>query len=186
MYVIAEMSANHGQSLERALETIGAAHAAGADAIKLQTYRPESITIDSDQPWFRVGSGTLWSGRSLIDLYREAMTPWDWHPTLFAEAARLGITIFSSPFDLDAVRFLDDLGAPAFKIASFEIVDHALIEAAAATGKPLVISTGMATHTEIDEAVMIRGRPEPTSCCSGAIAATRPIPRRWTFSRSPT
>jgi N-acetylneuraminate synthase len=155
VYVIAELSANHCGSLNRALETVAAAQAAGADAIKLQTYRPESITIDCDEPRFRVGAGTLWSGRTLIELYREAMTPWDWHGRLFAEAARLGISIFSSPFDVEAVRFLDGLGAPAFKIASFEIVDHALIAAAAGTGKPLVISTGMATYDEIEEAVTV-------------------------------
>jgi N-acetylneuraminate synthase len=153
VFVIAELSANHGGSLAKAKETIHAAADAGVDAIKLQTYRPASITIDSDQPAFRVGDGNLWSGRTLFDLYREAMTPWEWHPELFAEARDRGLSVFSSPFDFDAVDFLEELDAPAFKIASFEILDHALIARAAATDKPLIISTGMATAEEIDEAV---------------------------------
>ena len=155
VFVIAELSANHGGSIERAKETIHAAADAGADAIKLQTYRPESITLESDAPIFRVGDGNLWSGRTLFDLYREAMTPWEWHAELFDEARRLGLCIFSSPFDFAAVDFLQDLDAPAYKIASFEILDHGLIAKAAATGKPLVISTGMATAEEIDEAVKV-------------------------------
>ena len=155
VFVIAELSANHGGSIAKAKETIHAAADAGADAVKLQTYRPESITLESDQAVFRVGDGNLWSGRTLFDLYREAMTPWEWHAELFAEARNLGLSIFSSPFDFDAVDFLEELDAPAYKIASFEILDHALIAKAAATGKPLVISTGMATAEEIDEAVSV-------------------------------
>lgn len=153
VFVIAELSANHGGSIAKAKETIHAAADAGADAVKLQTYRPESITLESDQPIFRVGDGNLWSGRTLFDLYREAMTPWEWHAELFAEARSRGLSIFSSPFDFDAVDFLEELDAPAFKIASFEILDHGLIAKAASTGKPLIMSTGMATADEIDDAV---------------------------------
>jgi pseudaminic acid synthase len=155
VFVIAELSANHGGSIARAKETVHAAADAGVDAIKLQTYRPESITLESDAPIFRVGDGNLWSGRTLFDLYREAMTPWEWHAELFDEAQQRGLCIFSSPFDVAAVDFLEALDAPAYKIASFEIIDHGLIAKAASTGKPLIVSTGMATADEIDEAVNV-------------------------------
>lgn len=155
VFIIAELSANHGGSLPKALETIQAAAEVGVNAVKLQTYRPESITLDSDAPIFRVGEGTLWSGRRLFDLYREAMTPWEWHAELFEEARRLGLCIFSSPFDTDAIELLESLDAPAYKIASFELLDHGLIAAAASTGKPLIMSTGMASCEEIDEAVSV-------------------------------
>ncbi len=154
-YVIAEMSANHGGSYERAAELVRQAAAAGADAVKVQTYRPETMTIDSTQDPFRVSGGTLWDGRTLFDLYREAQTPWDWHPKLQAEAIALGLDFFSSPFDSSAVDFLVDLDVPVLKIASFELVDHALIHAAASTGKPLIMSTGMASAEEIDDAVRV-------------------------------
>lgn len=151
-YVIAELSANHNGSLETAMRIVRAAKEAGADAVKLQTYRPDTITLDADSEDFRISDG-LWAGRTLFDLYREAHMPWDWHAPLFEQARKIGITIFSSPFDPTAVDLLESLGAPAYKIASFEAVDHALIRYAASTGKPLIISTGIADSDEIAAAV---------------------------------
>lgn len=153
VYIIAEISANHNQNYQEAVHLIHAAKEAGADAVKLQTYTPDTITIDCKSELFRIGKGTLWEGRSLYDLYGEAYTPWEWHAGLFAEARSLGLDIFSTAFDPTAVDFLEDLSVPAHKIASFEIVDIPLIERMAATGKPLIISTGMATLGEIEEAV---------------------------------
>lgn len=152
-YVIAEMSGNHNGSYERAVALVRSAKDAGADAVKLQTYTPDTITIDHDGPLFRVPEGSLWAGRTLHDLYREAHMPWDWQPRLLAEARAIGITLFSTPFDETAVDFLEGAGMPAFKIASFEIVDLALIERVARAGRPMFISTGMATLAEIAEAV---------------------------------
>lgn len=152
-YVIAEVSANHHQDLGRAIELVRIAAAAGADAVKLQTYTPDTMTLDSDEAPFRIGSGTIWEGRNLYDLYREAQTPWEWHAPLRDEAGRLGLHCISTPFDASAVAFLDELDLPALKIASFELTDLELIACAAATGRPLIVSTGMATQDEIDRAV---------------------------------
>ena len=152
-YVIAELSANHGQDFEQATAIVRAAKAAGADAIKLQTYTPDTITIDCDNEYFRIGKGTAWAGRVLHELYAEAYTPWEWQPRLKELAAGLGLACFSTPFDGTAVDFLQAMDVPAFKIASFELVDLPLIRRAAATGKPLIMSTGMAARSEIEEAL---------------------------------
>ncbi|MGA2618519.1 MAG: pseudaminic acid synthase [Thermoguttaceae bacterium] len=152
-YVIAEMSGNHNQSFDRAVEIVRAAKAAGADAVKLQTYTADSLTFDGHQPCFRVVEGTLWSGQTLHDLYRQAQTPWEWQPKLKQVADELGLACFSSPFDPQAVDFLEAMHVPAYKVASFELVDLPLIARMARTGKPIIMSTGMATLGEIDEAV---------------------------------
>lgn len=152
-YIIAEMSANHGGSFESAANVVRAAKAAGADAVKLQTYTADTLTINCHTDLFKVGGGTLWEGRNLYDLYSEAYTPWEWQPKLKQLADDLGIDLFSTPFDDSSVDFLEEMGVPAHKIASFEIVDTALLRKVAKTGKPIIMSTGMATLAEVDEAV---------------------------------
>jgi pseudaminic acid synthase len=153
VYVIAELSANHGGSFERAVAIVKAARTAGADAIKLQTYTPETITLKSENECFRVSGNTLWDGRNLYDLYREACTPWEWQSELMKIANAAGLDFLSSAFDESAVDFLEKLEVPVHKVASFELVDIPLIRKMASTGKPLILSTGMATLEEIEEAV---------------------------------
>lgn len=155
VYVIAELSANHGQDVERARELVHAAKEAGADAVKLQTYTADTLTIDSDKDYFVIKGGTLWDERSLYELYAEAYTPWEWHGDLKALAESLGLALFSSPFDDSAVEFLEGLGVPAYKVASPEIVDTALVRRIAQTGKPMIVSTGMASLPEISRAVEV-------------------------------
>jgi pseudaminic acid synthase len=152
VYIVAEMSANHHRDFDQAVKIIQAARDAGADAVKLQTYTPDTITLDCRNDYFQI-KGTIWEGRHLYDLYQEAFTPWEWQPRLQEIAGELGLDLFSTPFDHTAVDFLERMAAPAYKIASFELVDLPLIERVARTGKPVIMSTGMATLAEIDEAV---------------------------------
>ena len=152
-YVIAELSANHRQQFDEAVKLIQVAKEAGADAVKLQTYTPDTLTIQCDAPEFRISGGTLWDGKTLYDLYAEAYMPWEWQPKLKKVADDLGIALFSTPYDKTAVDFLEEMGVPAYKVASFEIVDIPLIEYIASKGKPMIISTGMATFGEIEEAM---------------------------------
>lgn len=153
VYIVAELSANHGHRLENALASVRAAKAAGADAIKIQTYTADTITLDCDAQDFQVKSGTIWDGVTLHQLYEQAYTPWEWHKAIFDEAKRIGIDFFSTPFDKTAVDFLNELGNPIYKIASFEITDIPLIEYAASKHKPMVISTGIATPDDIQAAL---------------------------------
>src|SRR5690606_33016061 len=152
VFIIAELSANHNGSLDVAIETIKAAKRAGADCIKLQTYTADTITIDSKKDDFKIG-GTIWEGRYLHDLYKEAYTPWEWHAQIFEAAAREGLICFSSPFDPTSVELLEGLNTPAYKIASFEITDIPLIELVASKGKPVIISTGIAGEADIELAL---------------------------------
>jgi pseudaminic acid synthase len=152
-YIVAELSANHNQDFDEAVRLVHTAADCGADAIKLQTYTPDTLTINCDGEYFRIGKGTVWEGKNLYSLYGEAYTPWEWQPKLKDIAEKLGMALFSTPFDTTAIQFLEEMNVPAYKIASFEIVDLQLIREAAATGKPLIMSTGMANLEEIDEAV---------------------------------
>ena len=152
-YIVAELSANHNQDYEQAVRIIHAAKQSGADAVKLQTYTADTITVASTREEFRIGGGTLWDGRNLHDLYSEACTPWEWQPRLKKVAENLGMDLFSSAFDSTAVDFLEEMGVPAHKVASFELVDLPLIQRMARTGKPLIMSTGMASVEEIEEAL---------------------------------
>jgi pseudaminic acid synthase len=152
-FIIAEVSANHNQNLALARETVHAAAAAGVDAVKLQTYTPDTITFNSDAEPFQVTHGSVWDGRTLYSLYEEGFTPWEWHAELFELARSLGLEAFSSPFDPTAVQFLDELNVPAFKIASFEIVDIPLVQDAASRGKPIILSTGIAREVDVQLAV---------------------------------
>ena len=152
-YIIAEMSANHNQDFNQAVKIIEAAKQAGADAIKLQTATPDTITLDSDRPEFIVDGGSLWAGQTLYRLYQQTYTPWEWQPKLMEIAATMGLDCFSSPFSFEAVDFLNELAVPAFKVASFELVDIPLIEHIARNGKPIIMSTGLAFLSEVDEAL---------------------------------
>lgn len=174
-YIIAEMSANHGQCLTRAKELVYAAKEAGADAIKLQTYRADTLTMKCDQPHFYINDGP-WQGQYLYDLYEGAYMPWDFHAPLFELAKELGITCFSSPFDKTAVDLLEQFDSPAYKIASPELIDHQLIRDVAATGKPMIMSTGGATLTEISEAVNVARSAGVTELCLLKCTSTYPAP----------
>ena len=154
-FIVAELSANHGHKLETALESVCAIAETGVDAVKIQTYTADTITLDCDREDFVVGGGTLWDNTTLYDLYKEAYTPWEWHKAIFDEAKKCGLVCFSTPFDNTAVDFLNDLGNPIMKIASFEITDVNLIRYAASKGKPMVISTGVATLEDIELAIKV-------------------------------
>jgi N-acetylneuraminate synthase len=185
IYVVAELSANHGHDYERAAQLVRAAAEAGADAIKLQTYTAETMTIDSREPPFVI-DGTLWAGRTLYDLYEEAHTPWEWHGPLRDLAAEQGVHLFSTPFDASAVDFLEELGVPAYKIASFEIVDLPLLRRIGATGKPVIASTGMASLGEIEEAVTtLRGAGTTELVLLHAVSAYPAPPESMNLSTIP-
>ncbi len=176
VYVVAELSANHNQDFDQAVKIIQAAKDSGADAVKLQTYTADTITIACDRAPFRIAGGTLWDGRTLYELYREAYTPWEWQPRLKQVANDLGMDLFSTPFDESAVDFLETMNVPAHKLASFELVDIGLIQKMARTGKPLIMSTGMATAEEIEEAVQAARQAGATQIallkCTSAYPAT--------------
>jgi pseudaminic acid synthase len=175
LYIIAELSANHNGSLERATASIRAVAETGADAVKLQTYTADTLTIDCDNEYFKIGGGTLWDGRTLYDLYKEAYTPWEWHAELQEVAQACGLEFFSTPFDDTAVDFLEELNVPMHKVASFELVDIPLLKKIGSTKKPVIMSTGMATEEEIQEALdalRLTGCPEVTLLkCTSAYPA---------------
>lgn len=176
VYIVAELSANHNQDFERAVRIVHAAKQAGADAIKLQTYTPDTITARSNREEFRIKGGTLWDGRTLHELYAEASTPWDWHPKLQQVSKELGLDFFSSPFDESAVDFVESLAVPAYKIASPELIDLPLIEKVARTGKPIIMSTGMATEEEIREAMETAQRAGATQIALLKCTSAYPSP----------
>jgi pseudaminic acid synthase len=155
VFIIAELSANHNQDFKLAVKTIRAMQKSGADAVKVQTYTADTITIDSDQSHFKIKQGTVWDGKTLHELYKQASMPWEWQPKLKKIAEKLGLVFFSSPFDKSAVDFLEKMNVPAYKIASFEITDYGLIEYAAKKNKPIIISTGIATRADILEALAV-------------------------------
>ncbi|MCG2722460.1 MAG: pseudaminic acid synthase [Thermodesulfovibrionales bacterium] len=166
VYIIAELSANHNRSFEEAVKIVEAAKEAGADAVKLQTYTPDTMTIDCDRENFQIGKGTIWEGKNLYQLYAEAYTPWEWQPDLKAIANRLDLDCFSTPFDESSVEFLEKMDVPAYKLASFELVDLPLIRRIARTKKPIIMSTGMATKDEIQEAIQTA---RENGCCELAL-----------------
>ena len=154
-FIIAELSANHGHDINIAKKTIKAAKESGADAIKVQTYTADTLTIDCDNEYFKLDSGTIWDGRTLYDLYSEAYTPWEWQKELMEYAKSIGLIFFSTPFDKTAVDFLEELEVPVYKVASFEIMDIPLIEYIASKGKPMIMSTGVASLSDIEEALSL-------------------------------
>jgi len=176
VYAVAEMSANHNQDFDQAVKILHAAKEAGADAVKLQTYTPDTITIDCDNEYFQIKQGTLWDGKTLYQLYKEAYMPWEWQPKLKEIADEIGIDLFSTAFDPTAVDFLEEMGVPVHKVASFEIVDIPLIEKMASTGKPLIISTGMATLSEIEEAVQAARKAGATEIALLKCTSAYPAP----------
>ena len=176
VYAVAEMSANHNQDFDQAVKILHAAKEAGADAVKLQTYTPDTMTIRSDKEYFRIGKGTLWEGKTLYQLYKEAYTPWEWQLKLKEIADEIGIDLFSTAFDPTAVDFLEEMGVPVHKVASFEIVDIPLIKKMASTGKPLIISTGMATLSEIEEAVQAARKAGTTEIALLKCTSAYPAP----------
>jgi pseudaminic acid synthase len=176
VYVIAEVSGNHRQDFDLAVQIVHAAKEAGADAVKLQTYTPDTITIASDRKEFRIASGTIWDGRTLYELYDEAYMPWEWQPRLRKLANDIGLDLFSSPFDSTAVDFLEQMNVPAHKLASFELVDIPLIQKVARTGKALIISTGMSTVEEIEEAVQTARRAGATQIALLKCTSSYPAP----------
>lgn len=173
-YIIAELSANHNQNYNTAIELINAAHYAGADAIKLQTYTADTITIDCNKKDFQISGGTLWDGQSLYELYKKAYTPWEWHKDLKKHANKLGMDLFSSPFDVTAVDYLESLDMPAYKIASCEITDHILIKKIAQTHKPVIISSGNASIQDLQEAVDVLRKNGCTQICMLKCTAAYP------------
>jgi pseudaminic acid synthase len=184
VYIVAELSANHSQDFDQAAKLIRAAKETGADAVKLQTYTPDTLTVQSDGESFRIGGGTLWDGRTLYDLYSEAYMPWEWQPKLKAIAEEIGIDLFSTAYDPSAVDFLEEMGVTVHKVASFEIVDIPLIEKMARTGKPLIISTGMATLGEIEEAVQAASKAGATQIALLKCTSAYPAPPEETNLRT--
>jgi len=184
-YIIAEVSANHNQDFDQAVKIVEAAADAGVDAIKLQTYTPDTITIDSDKEYFQI-KGTIWEGRTLYDLYGDAYTPWDWQPKLKKVANDLGLDLFSTPFDPTAVDFLDEMGVPAFKVASFENIDIPLLKKIASKGKPIIMSSGMASLAELTEAVQaIRDSGNDQLALLKAVSAYPALPEEMNLRTIP-